>query len=264
MSDISLIGIPSTAAPGVYVQLDFAQGQAGLPIQIYSALILANGTTQGSQSAATAGTVFGPSSLTPLQTVQDIITLAGPGSPAHLMYSAFKAKNTTTPLYWAPVGVATGVAAQQVVGITTGSSAQSAGVIQYRVDGKPPAQSLFSSSQTIQSIASGLSAAINGNINLPVVAIPTGPNVVIQAKMPGARGNWLRGFAQVVSGGGVVATGAANSPAFFTGGAGSDAANYTTVLNNIAVNGQRYYYVIPEAGADNVDGTTNGIAAEVQ
>jgi phage tail sheath gpL-like len=262
MADVTLQGIPAYAPPGVYVQLDFAQGQAGLPEQVRSALILANGTTQGSQSAASAGTVLGPTSLTPLQTVQDIITLAGPGSPAHLMYASFKAKNPNTPLYWAPVGVATGTAATQVLQISTGTSAQSAGVIQYRVDGKNPVQSVFSSSQSIQSVASGLSAAINSNINLPVTAVPTGSAVVVTAKTAGARGNWLRGFGQVVSGGGVTVT--PNSPAFFTGGAGSDATNYTSVLNTVALNGQRYYYVIPEAGGDSVDGTANGIAQEVQ
>lgn len=261
MSDITLQGVSSTSLPGVYVQLNFAQGQSGLPTQVYSALVLANCTSQGSQASCTAGTVFGPSTLVPLQTVNDAINLFGAGSPAHLMYAAFKAKNQNTPLFVAPVAAATGTAATQVITITT-SGTQTTGVVQYSVDGKTPAQAVFGASDTVTTIAANLAAAINGNINLPVTATSSSGVVTVTAKVVGARGNNLRGFAQIVSGSGPSVS--INSPAYFTSGAGSDAAGYTATLNGIAGNGQRYYYYVSEAGADFIDGYTNQIPEEIQ
>ena len=261
MADVVLQGVPAYAPPGVYVQLDFAQGQAGLPSQVYSALLLGNGTSAGSQSAAAAGSVFGPTSLVPVQTVQDAINAFGAGSPLALMYAAFKSVNQSTPIYLAPVAAATGTQASQAITISV-AAGQTTGVVQYQVDGKPPAQAVFGASDGYATIASNLAAAINGNINLPVTAVAAGAVVTITAKVAGARGNYLRGFAGVVSGSGVSVSIA--SPAFFTSGAGSDATAYTSVLGAIASNGQRYYYVVPEAGGDNADGYTNGIPQEVQ
>lgn len=263
MADVVLQGVPATAPPGVYVQLDFAQGATGLPTQVYSALILANCTSQGSQASCTPGTVFGPATLIPCQTVQDAVNLFGAGSPAHLMFAAFKILNPSTPLNVAPVAAATGTAATQSVTITaTGASPQTTGVVQYQVDGKVPAQAVFAATDNATTIAANLAAAINGNTGLPVTATSSAGVLTVTAKVVGARGNNLRGFAGVVSGSGVTVS--VVSPANFTSGAGSDATGYTNTLNAIALNGQRYYYVIPEAGGDNIDGYTNGIAAEVQ
>ena len=263
MADVVLQGVPATAPPGVYVQLDFAQGVTGQPTQVYSALILANCTSQGSQASCTPGTVFGPSTLITCQTAQDAINLFGAGSPAHLMFVAFKAKNTNSPLFVAPVAAATGTQASQALTITAaGGSSQTTGVVQYSVDGKIPAQAVFAATDVAGTIATNLAAAINGNINLPVTAAAVGAVVTVTAKVAGARGNNLRGFGQVVSGSGVTVS--VVSPTNFTSGAGSDAAGYTNTLAALASNSQRYYYYIPEAGGDNIDGYVNGIAAEVQ
>jgi phage tail sheath gpL-like len=267
MADIVLQGVPSTAPPGVYVQLNFAQGASGAPTQIYSVLFLANFTSQGSvASSFTPGQVFGPTTLVPCQTVQDAINLFGAGSGAHLMLAAFRAKNVTTPVFVAPVQPATGVAASQVVTIvangTGGNPAQTVGVVSYRVDGKSPAQAVFQATDTATTIATNLAAAINGNVNLPVTAASAAGVLTVTAKVVGARGNDLRGFAQVVSGSGVTVS--VTSPAFFTSGAGSDAAGYTATLAALASNGQRYYYYVCEAGLDNTDGYVNGIPALVQ
>lgn len=267
MADVVLQGVPSTAPPGVYVQLDFAQGQAGAPTQVYSAIILANMTSQGSAfSSFTPGQVFGPNTLVACQTVQDAVNLFGAGSGCALMYAAFKAKNQNTPLFVAPVAAASGTSASQTVTITV-SAGQTSGVIQYRVDGKNPAQAVFAATDSANTIATNLAAAINGNINLPVTAVASTNTVVVTAKVNGARGNWLRGFAQVISGSGVSVS--PSSPAFFTSGAGSDATGYTNTLNALATNSQRYYYYVVEAGFDSIDGyntglTGNGIPAEVQ
>lgn len=263
LNDIVLQGISSNSPPGVYVSLLFAQGISSAPTQVYSALILANGTSAGSQSSAAAGSVFGPDTLTPMQVEGDVINLSGAGSPAHLMWKSFRSINTTTPLYWAPVQAASGVDGYQNITITaTGGSTQTTGVVQYSVDGKTPVQVVFAATDGQNTIAANLAAAINGRVNLPVTATSATNVLTVTAKTAGLRTNNLRGFAQVVSGSGVTVS--VTSPSFFINGAGSDATNYTSVLNAIATNGQRYYYYIPEAGLDNADGYTNGIPAEIQ
>ncbi len=264
MSDVSLIGIGPNPLPGVYVELLFAQGASGSPLQTYTAIILANMTSQGSAfSGFVPGTVYGPDTQTPLQTPSDASSLFGYGSPAALMYTAFRNKNTTTPIYVAPVAAATGTAATQSLVITAvGGSTQTTGVIQYSVDGKTPAQAVFGATDTATTIAANLATAINNNFNLPVTATASTGTVTVTAKVVGARGNNLRGFAQVVSGSGVSST--VITPTYFANGAGSDATGYTNTLNSLAINGQRYYYYIPEAGGDHIDGYVNGICAEVQ
>ncbi len=263
--NVTLQGVPAYGLPGVYVETLFAQGSSGLPTEVYSAIILANMTSQGSAfSSFTAGQVFGPGTLVPCQTAQDASNLFGPGSPAALMYAAFQARNKTTPLFVAPVAAATGTAASMTVAITAvgASSGQTSGVIQFQVDQKSPAQAVFASSDNSTTIAANLAAAINGNIQLPVTATSSTGTVTITAKVVGARGNNLLGFAQVISGSGVSNTNSV--PTRFTSGAGSDASGYTATLAALAMNGQRYYYYVPEAGGDNIDGYTNGISLELQ
>lgn len=266
VNNITQPGIPAFAPPGIYTYLTFANGGSGGSLQNYTNLILANITSQGSASGFTPGVVYGPDTLVSLQTVSDAVSLFGPGSPAHLMYAALRAKNALATIYVAPVATATGTAASQTVSITaTGASPQTSGVIQYQIDGKQPCQAVYAATDAAPAIATALALAINGNINLPVTA-SAGSNVVtILAKVVGARGNNLRGFANVVSPGtGVTVAGAVNSPTYLTSGAGSDGAGYANTLNAIAVNGNRYYYVIPEAGGDVIDGYANGIAGTVQ
>src|SRR5271166_1536016 len=109
-TDIVLQGVSALSPPGVYVQLQFAQGQSGAPTEEYDAVILANFTSQGSYSPVD-GYLFGPDTLIPMQSVSDAIGLAGPGSSAALMVTAFKNLNQTTPLYLCPVPVQPGTAA---------------------------------------------------------------------------------------------------------------------------------------------------------
>lgn len=271
-NNVVLPGVPSYAPPGIYTYLQFAQGGSGAGLGQYYVLLLGNMVQDGySQAFAnfTAGQVFGPDTLVPLKTVNDAINLFSPGSPLALMYAQFRSVNSTTPIYVAPVLAATGTNASQTITVTalgngSVSNGQTSGVIQYQVDQKFPAQCLVNSTDSSNTVATNLALAINGNVNLPVTASAATNVVTITAKVPGARGNNLRGFGNVVSGSGVSLAGAVNTPAYFTSGAGSDAAGYLNTLNALQTQNQRYYYVIPEAGADFVDGTTNGIAIEVQ
>ena len=261
--NVTLQGVPAYGLPGVYVETLFAQGSSGLPTEVYSAILLGNMTSQGSAYASfAAGQVFGPGTLVPCQTAQDASNLFGPGSPLALMYAAFQARNKTTPLFVAPVTAATGTAASLAITVTV-SAGQTSGVVQFSVDQKSPAQAVFAATDGYATIASNLAAAINGNVNLPVTATSNSSGVVtVTAKVVGARGNNLLGFAQVISGSGVSVSVA--TPTRFSSGAGSDAAGYTATLAQLALNGQRYYYYVPEAGGDNIDGYVNGISLELQ
>jgi phage tail sheath gpL-like len=265
MSDIVLAGVSNIAGPGVYVQLTIPGSQGGAGTNVYSVLLLANGLASSTANAAATsnpGVFYGPNTLTPLNTVQDCINLFGAGSPMVLGFSAFKKLNTTTPVYCAPIEmISTGTAASQTLTITAaGSPTQVSGVIQYSVDGQAPSQANFlggSSPDSAATIAVKLAAAINGNQFLPVTAAAVSNTVVVTANTKNQRTNFLRGFAQVVSGAGVTVT--PTSPTFFTGGAGSDASisgggGYTQVLNAIASTSNRFYYYVPECGFDSVDG----------
>lgn len=272
---ISVPGVTYFSPPGIYSNLTFGNGGGGAGSGQYFPLLLGN-MIQDGYSAAYAGfvpgQVFGPN--TPLaslnvSTVNDCINQFGAGSPLALMYASLRAKNPQVPIYLAPVLAATGTQASQTFTVTalangSVSNGQTSGVVQYQVDGKNAVQALVNATDSQNTVALNLAGAINGNVNLPVTATASTNTVTVTAKVPGLRGNDLRGFASVASGVGVTLTGAVNSPAFFTSGAGSDATGYTNTLNALAAQGLRYYYVVPEAGCDANDGTTNGIPAEVQ
>ena len=236
-----------------------------------SATLVTVPAAQNSTPSFPAGTVFGPNvplASYNLQTVSQAIGYFGAGSGAALMYATIRAINPTVPIYVAPVVSATGTQASQVITVTalangSVSNGQTSGVVQYQVDSKVAAQALVNGTDNQTTIAVNLAAAINSNVNLPVYAVAASNVVTVTAKVPGTRGNDLRGFASVASGSGVTLSGAVNSPSNFTGGAGSDATGYTNVLNALQSQGLRYYYIVCEAGCDYSDGYVNGIPAEV-
>lgn len=266
VSDITVNGVTAQTGPGVFVQLTVPGSQDGSATAEYTALLVGNGLASSlANTVATLGTgvIAGPNStLYPINTVQDIITFAGAGSPLQLAYSAFRSVNTSTPLSVMPIEVATGgTAASQTLTITAaGSPTQVSGVIQYSVGGQAPSQANFlggSAPDSASAIATKLAAAINSNQFLPVTAAASSNTVVVTAKVANARGNFLRGFAQVVAGAGVTVT--VTSPTFFTGGAGSDASiggggGYLQQFNALSQTVTRNYYVVPECGFDSVDG----------
>lgn len=263
---INLVGIGPNQPPGIYEQLNFAQGQPSLGNTEYAALILANMTSAGSAYSTIDGyQVYGPDTLVTMQSVNDAISLFGAGSPAHLMVAQFMAVNQTTPLYVVPVpdaGLLHGGVAASLSFTVSVSAGQTPGVLRVQLDQKVPVDTVFASTDTASQIATNICNNINGNTSLPVTATPASAVVTLTAKVAGARGNWLRATSRVLSGSGVASS--LTAPTFFTSGAGSDEAGYVAVLNSLALNGLRYYYYVPEAGFDSVDGTANGIVAKVQ
>lgn len=126
MSSIIPAGVSNNVGPGVYVQLTIPGSQSGSASDVYSVLLLANGlssSTANTAATSTAGTFYGTNTLTPVNTVQDVINLFGAGSPMHLGFAAFRATNTTTPVFVAPVEMYSGgTAATQTLTITAAGS----------------------------------------------------------------------------------------------------------------------------------------------
>jgi phage tail sheath gpL-like len=171
------------------------------------------------------------------------------------MVTKFIAINPGTPLYAAPV-LAVGNAASFVITVTVATTVTQAGTVRVTMGADSPIDTSYTTTDGYFSIATAIAANINANVNLPVTALAavtssTTATVTISAKVVGARGNWLRASARVLSGTGVTVSPTKQS--FFTSGSGSD--SYTNVLNFLSTNGILYYYYVTEAGCDSVDGT---------
>lgn len=247
LQPINIIGLGPNDPPGVYLQVQFAQGQPSIGNARYAAIILAN-MNQAVGTAGVDGYVYGPNTLVGMSSVQDAINLFGAGSPAMRMVNAFMKVNPNTPLYVAPVKTASGGAAATLSIVITGPATAS-GTIRCNIVGDSPVDTGFLSGDTATAIAANMATNINTQVNLPVVASANTGTLTLTAKVVGQRSNWLRGSARVLNGSGVVSSVARQS--FFSGGTGSD--SYTNVLNFLATNGIRYYYYITEAGCDSVD-----------
>ena len=138
-SPITLLGIGPNSLPGVYGQINFAQGQLSLGGSTYSAIILANITSSGSAfSGISNNQVYGPDTQVTMQSVNDAITLFGAGSPAHLMVADFMAVNKSTPLYVLPVAQASGGAAATFTLTLTSSGTLTNGAVSLQVGPDAP------------------------------------------------------------------------------------------------------------------------------
>jgi phage tail sheath gpL-like len=252
---MSIVNLSAQTLPGTYGQIAFAAGPITGGSSTYSVLLMGNMLSSGTAYANRDGyVVYGPDTQVPMQTTLDAQNLFGLGSSLALAVADFFALNKQTSLYVIPVptdnqgdtGTATWV-------LTITTSTQTAGSISLQVGPDAPVITSVSTSDTPTTIAANISANLNATGLLPVVASSSAGVLTLTAKQAGARGNWLRAFAKITSGTGVTLS--QTSPSFFTSGTGSDSVGYTAVLNALAVNGQRYYYYVPEAGADSVDGS---------
>ena len=248
LQPINIIGLGPNDPPGVYLQVQFAQGQPSLGNSKYAAVILAN-INESVGTAQVDGYVYGPDTLIGMSSTTDAIELFGAGSPAHRMVKAFIKVNPNTPLYVAPVKKSVGSAATFVINIT--GTATSSGTVRCNIVSDTPVDTGFITGDSPTVIATAMKANINAQQDLPVTADNTAGVLTLTAKVPGARSNWLRASARVLSGTGVASDRAKMS--YFTGGTTAD--SYTNVLNYLATNGARYYYYITEAGCDSVDAT---------
>lgn len=238
-ASIVLTGLSSNdPTPGVYLETNFAQGQATGSSAQRNILVLANKTSSGSATVDT--TIYGPDTLVPLQTEADMIALAGPGSEAHRMFRRIAAVNKDTGVYWLFVTASAGTAATGTVTIAT--TATGNGTHRLWV-GDEFVETSIASGDTVTTIAAAIKASVNAKTHWPVTADNVAGVLTLTAKIAGPRGNWIRFMAAITSGIGSTTT--ATTDAFLTSGATAD--SNTTALATIL---PKYFYYIVSAAED--------------
>ena len=226
--------------PGVYLDLQFAQGAASLGTAVYAILLLGNKSASGSATNDTV--VYGPQATSPvaLVTVQDAINLFGQGSELHRMFRRVTNVNSVTPVYAVAVTSSAGAAATLAITYTTTATANGTARVYL---GDEFVDAAITSGDTAIVIAGNVATAINTKLDWAVTAANSGTaTCTITAKVPGLRGNWLRG-SSVILGSGVGTTSGTTAQTFFTGGTTAD--SNTTALSTILA--QRYYYIASAA-----------------
>lgn len=231
--------------PGVYIEVNFAQGPVSGASGLRAILLLGNATTAGSATKDTV--IYGPpgvvgtTAVAPLATLQDWITLFGQGSELHRMARRILKFNTSTPLY--AVAVTESAGANATLAITFATTATAVGTARvFIMDEFIDTQ--INSGDTAIVIAGNVAAAINTKFDWPVTAANGGTAVVtVTAKNKGLRGNWLRGSAAIITTGTIATTVTPLPTTAFTGGTTAD--SNVTALATIL--GTRFYYIVSAA-----------------
>jgi phage tail sheath gpL-like len=223
--------------PGIYVQINFAQGPATGSGVKRAILVLANKTSAGTATANT--TLYGPDTQVPLQSEDDMIALGGPGSEAHRMFRRIAKINKVTPVYWLFVAPSAGTAASGTIVLATTAGANG----NHRTwVGDEFVDTAIATGQTATQIGDAIVLSINAMTHWPVTAVNVTGTVTLTAKVPGPRGNWIR-FMAAISGAGVATTTSATTDGFLTSGATAD--SNTTALATILA--KRNYYIVSAA-----------------
>ncbi len=236
-ASIVLTGLDSSdPVPGVYVQTNFAQGEATGSGSPRSILVLANKTSSGSATVDTV--IYGPDTLTPLQTEADMIALGGAGSEAHRMFRRIAAINKDTSVYFLFVTASAGTAATGTVTIATTATAN--GTHRLWV-GDEFVETSIATGDTVTTIAAAIKASVNAKTHWPVTADNVAGVLTLTAKIAGPRGNWIRFMASITSGIGSTTT--ATADAFLSAGATADSnvAALATILP------KSFYYIVSAA-----------------
>ena len=236
-ASIVLTGLAANdPVPGVYVQIDFAQGPAAGSGGDYAILVLANKTTAGSATADTV--IYGPDTDTPLQTETDMIALGGPGSEAHRLFRRISSVNKDSSVYFVFVAESGGTAASNTVVLAT--TATGNGVLRVWV-GDEYVDTAIATGDSPTTIGGALATNINAMTHWPVTASNGAGTVTLTAKQKGPRGNWIRYMAKITSGIGTTTT--ATTDAFLASGATAD--SNTNALATILP--KRFYYIVSAA-----------------
>jgi len=228
--------------PGVYVEVNYAQGNALPGTGTYSILILANKTSAGSGTADTV--IYGPDTPVPLQSEQDMINIGGPGSEAHRCFRAMASvlgAGSTIPVYWLFVGESAGTAASKNITLT--GAASGAGNLRVYVGGGfTPGEEyvdvVISSGDTADAIKSAAITAINTRTFWPVTASSGGVGIItLTAKQKGPRGNDIMVQCAITNG----ITTSVDTTTRTPLASGATADSNATALTTIS--GQRYFYI---------------------
>ncbi len=243
-AEIALVGLTATEPlPGVFMEVNFAQGPSVGTGLTRAILVLANKTTAGTATVDTE--IYGPDTVNQLQTESQMITLGGPGSEAHRLYQQM-AKVTGgengPPIYWLFVTESAGAKASGTVTIAnaaTGNATHRLWVGDESVD-----TGIFSG-DAIGTIATAIAASVNAKTHWAVTAAAVGGVVTLTAKQNGLRGNQIRFQAAIIAPSSIATTTTATADAFLSGGTTAD--SNTTALATIL---PRWFYTIVSAAED--------------
>jgi phage tail sheath gpL-like len=240
---IVLIGLAANFPnPGVFPEIDFAQGPSGPAPAARNILIIGNKSTAGTATNDTV--VYGPDTATTCQTENDVVTLFGQGSQLHrafLRITAVRGNTVGPAIYYIAAAPSGGAAATGTI-IFTGTATSNANVRVWVVD--QFVDTAVTSGQTPTQIGAAVAASINSQFRYPVTAANGAGTVTVTANNTGPEGNWIVCQAAFTSGGSTVTTtitgtiGTANAK--LTGGATAD--NYTNALATVL--STRFYYIL--------------------
>lgn len=237
-ASIAIIGLSANyPIPGVFPQVQFAQGQPSSGQATYGALLIANKTTAGSATVDTV--IYGPDTVTPLQNQSDADALFGVGSEASIGCERFWKFNRTTPLY--VVCPTESVGAKATGTITLSTTATGAGTLRIYRNAKDFVDVPIASGNTPTDVAAAAVLIVNGKTRWPFTASNSSGTLTLTAKQNGLRGNWLRYWSRIFPACGM--TTSTTSPAFFTGGTTADT-NATALATILS---RRFYFIVSAA-----------------
>lgn len=250
LASIILVGLGSNVPnPGVYVELDFAQGPVAGAGGPRSVLLMGNSLAAGSATQDTV--VYGPDTAVVCQTETDVINLFGSGSQLHRMFLRFTAvagSNSNIPLYFLAVTRSAGTAASAAMTLAT--TATSNGNLRFWCEDMF-VDTTITSGQTAIQIATAVVASINSQTRWPVTAANGGTAIVtVTANQKGLEGNWIRVQSAITPGTSTVGTTTSlTANTNLSSGATQDV--YTNALATILPN-KYYYIVVGDSDATNV------------
>jgi phage tail sheath gpL-like len=243
MGSIVLTGIPADyALPGNYIEVNLGVGPVNGSSLDYPILLMGNKTTAGIATADTV--VYGPTTATPLQTENDVISLFGTGSELHRMWlrvtdAKVGAGNQTTAVYAIAVAESAGVAATGTITYTGTATAATSTRVWV---GSEFVDTTIANGDTPTVIAANVAANINTKTRWAVTATASVGAVTITCKNKGPRGNFIRYSAMVVSS---TATTTVSPTAVTNMASGATADVNTTALSTVLP--MRFYSIVSAA-----------------
>lgn len=246
------VGLTSSEpTPGIFMEVNFAQGPSVGSGLTRAILALANKLAAGSAVLDTE--IYGPDTNVQLQTEPQMVALAGSGSEAHRLFrrmAAVTGGQSGPPVYWLFVTESAGANATGTVTVATNAT----GNATHRLwVGDEFVDTGIFTDDTPTVIAAAIAANVNAKTHWAVSASANVGAVTLTAKQKGLRGNLIRYQAQIITPVSIGTTTTATTDAFLTGGTTADSS--ATALATIL---PRWYYHIVSAAED---GTQAGALA---
>jgi phage tail sheath gpL-like len=233
---INLVGIGSGwVVPGVFIELDFAQGPVSGSGTQRTCLLIASKTSAGTATVDTV--VYGPDTPVQCQTEADAINLFGHGSKGHRGFLRWTGINKTTSLYIIACASSAGAAATltETIATTATSTGNHRTYFEDQFVDTP-----INTGDTPTVIAANVVASVNSQTRWGIVASPAAGVITYTASENGPEGNWVRLQAQITPGTATIGTTTSLTANTFMSG-GTTAEVNTNALATIAAN--RYYYI---------------------